>query len=140
MTSLLARLAIINLTGLLPGSYCLSSQLCCSLLFRGSLFLVSLSLVKYPFLHHCTPASCPLYLGNYLFFIECVSISIRPFTLILRLCANMTAGHVIILILRRAFLTYPLLLPAGVALLLFEIFICLIQALVFCLLLDSYIK
>lgn len=72
---------------------------------------------------------------------------IRPLTLVLRLCANITAGHVMLGLIREFFvgsLLNPgvgtrLLLVCGLGFFLFEIFVAFIQSLVFCLLLNSYI-
>lgn len=47
------------------------------------------------FFCHLVPQGSPLVLGPFLFWVECVSRAIRPLTLVLRLCANMLAGHVI---------------------------------------------
>ena len=78
---------------------------------------------------------------------EIISTLIRPLTLVLRLCANMTAGHVMLGLISRFFvqsLFFParltiVLFGCGVVFFLFEVFVAFIQRLVFSLLLISYL-
>jgi len=50
---------------------------------------------------HLVPEGSPLYLAPLIVIIEIISHLIRPFTLAIRLAANMMAGHLIISLLSR---------------------------------------
>lgn len=151
--SVFCFILVANLLGLLPFGFCLRRQVwfrvwlalcfffvCVSIMFlRGLVFFVG----------HFVPSGAPLFLGLFLFFIEVVSMFIRPLTLTLRLCANMTAGHVLLgllsgltssLLLTKSYFLFSLFLALGVGFFFFELAVCFIQAIVFFLLLNSYIS
>ena len=98
------------------------------------------------FFCHFIPTGSPLVLTSFLFWVELFSRVVRPVTLTLRLCANITAGHVLFSVISRSlasslFISCGLgvvLLVVGVSFWLFEAVICFIQAVVFFLLLFSY--
>ena len=79
------------------------------------------------------------------FFIELIGLIAKPFALTIRLFANMTAGHIVIIVLLFliVFFKQPLIalgsVPGAVAIYLLEIFIAFIQAYVFALLTAVYI-
>ncbi len=50
---------------------------------------------------HLVPEGSPMYLAPFMVLIELISHLIRPFTLSIRLAANMMAGHLIIILLAR---------------------------------------
>ncbi len=97
---------------------------------------------------HFVPTGAPVPLGLFLFWMEIVSTLIRPFTLVLRLCANMTAGHVMLGLISGYFvvglfcpgLRAFVYLVLGIVFFLFEVFVAFIQGLVFPLLVSSYIE
>lgn len=79
--------------------------------------------------------------------IESSSVTVRPITLSFRLAANISAGHIVILLFAlfaaHAFLTSLMtalfiLLPTLMGYILFEVGICFIQSFIFCLLLSLY--
>ncbi|KAF0148291.1 MAG: ATP synthase subunit a [Ignavibacteria bacterium] len=75
-----------------------------------------------------------------------MSVFIRPLTLVLRLCANMLAGHVIITVFSGLFLyvffssvfSSFLLFFFCLVFFLFEVGVCVVQSVVFVLLLHRY--
>lgn len=93
-----------NLLGLLPYGFTLTSQLyltfaCAISLFIG-ITLIGMYLNKFNFIKFFIPSSVankPLRI--FLVFIEVLSYVIRPFSLGIRLFANMLAGHTLIFIL-----------------------------------------
>jgi len=78
---------------------------------------------------------------------EIISTVIRPLTLVLRLCANITAGHVMLGLISRFFvqsvfspsIISVVLYLCGLVFFLFEGFVAFIQRLVFSLLLINYL-
>nr|YP_010578803.1 ATP synthase F0 subunit 6 [Sternaspis sendalli]UZP47203.1 ATP synthase F0 subunit 6 [Sternaspis sendalli] len=148
---LFLSLILINLLGLVPYVFSLSSHLLLALSLGLPLWLMLMisSILYSPkkFTAHLLPAGAPLWLSPALILIEMTSTLIRPITLSFRLVANMTAGH-IVLGLMGIYLsfstfsgaitssTFIFLIQAGY--MLFEMGICLIQAFIFCLLLSLY--
>merc|ERR1711872_483647 len=96
---------------------------------------------------HLLPTGAPNSLGPALILIETIRIFLRPITLSVRLAANISAGHLILGLIRSylsaGLFTYSSLTKLIVIFIeagyfLFEVGICLIQAYVFCLLLSLY--
>lgn len=92
------------------------------------------------------PAGLPLPVTIFLFPVEILGQLARPFSLAVRLFANMFAGHAIILMLISLIFLYknyfviPLPVLGDVAILAFEIFVSFIQAFIFTYLSAFYIK
>ena len=91
------------------------------------------------FLSSFVPHGAPLLLLPILVPIEVISLLIRAVALMIRLFANMLAGHIIIfamlgLIVMFGAVAGVLVLPVAVALLLFEVFVAVFQAYIFTLL------
>lgn len=151
LVPLFMLLISINLIGLLPYSFRLSSHILFSFSFGIPLWIIiilsALSHDPKSFLAHLLPAGAPTWLNPFLVLIETLRNFLRPLTLSFRLAANIRAGH-IILTLASTFLIGGLvrLNPQSTITLLFicsfytifEIAICLIQAYIFCLLLSLY--
>jgi len=151
ITPLFIFLISVNLLGLIPYIFRFSSHL----IFTFSLGIpLWLSLILSGIITspssvaaHLLPGGAPDWLNPALILIETTRILIRPLTLCVRLAANITAGHIIIDLLR-TYLTYSIFIApitGGIFLFLiqigysiFEMGICLIQAYVFCLLLTLY--
>nr|YP_010191957.1 ATP synthase F0 subunit 6 [Diopatra cuprea]QZM06626.1 ATP synthase F0 subunit 6 [Diopatra cuprea] len=148
--SIFILIILMNLMGLLPYMFSLSSHLIftlsigfplwMSLIISGSKSNPSMSLAN------LLPSGAPDWLSPPLIIIETLSIIIRPITLCFRLAANMTAGH-IVLALIATYLSSSILLSSSSIILLsfiqvgyfiFEIGICLIQAYIFSLLITLY--
>nr|ANA11073.1 ATP synthase F0 subunit 6 [Arion rufus] len=141
---------MMNLMGLFPYVYGVTTNIWFNMslalcLWGGVLF----SGFKYNFmsaLAHLVPTGSPFILIPFLVLIETISILIRPLTLTVRLVANISAGHIVMTLLSNVLsplsmnysfmFTYSL----SVGYMLFEIFVSLIQAYIFALLMSLYIK
>lgn len=84
-------------------------------------------------LAHLTPLSTPLLLIRFITIIEIISSLIRPLTLGVRLGANLTAGHLILGLVRRR-------VVGQLIINLLELLVSVVQAYVFSLLLSLYFK
>lgn len=89
-----------NLLGLFPGAFTFTSHLVVTFALAALVFLaVTITgFVKhgFHFLHLFIPAGTPLALIPVMFVIELFSFCIRPFSLAIRLFANMLAGHILL--------------------------------------------
>ena len=50
---------------------------------------------------HLVPSGCPFILMPFIVIIESVRLIIRPITISVRLAANLTAGHIILTLVRK---------------------------------------
>lgn len=138
-----------NVIGLLPYIFTASSHI----VFSLSLALSSwLALISYGILNntsnllvHLIPHGTPVLLIPFMVIIETISNIIRPFTLAIRLRANIIAGHLLIVLLRSAtpltpVLLSPILFRAQVALSALETAVAFIQAYVFRVLTTLYVS
>lgn len=87
-------------------------------------------------IEHLTPTGTPIWLIFLMVLIEIVSQCIRPITLSVRLAANLTAGHLILGLLRRTNMFISFL--TQVVLFLLELLVALVQPFVFTILLYLY--
>ncbi|MBL7115103.1 MAG: F0F1 ATP synthase subunit A [Kiritimatiellae bacterium] len=97
------------------------------------------------FLKKFIPTGIPAWIMVLVVPIEIISWLARPLSLAIRLFANMLAGHALILVFVSlaaggAWFIKPVPLAGAVAMSLFELFICFVQAFVFTLLAGMYIK
>nr|YP_009232198.1 ATP synthase F0 subunit 6 [Rhynchocinetes durbanensis]AMA20510.1 ATP synthase F0 subunit 6 [Rhynchocinetes durbanensis] len=97
---------------------------------------------------HLVPEGTPTVIMPFMVVIELISLIIRPFTLAVRLAANMTAGHLLTILLGTALSLLPLFLNPylstlipflGFPLLILETAVAIIQAVVFIILLSLYL-
>nr|AXS65400.1 ATP synthase F0 subunit 6 [Coleoptera sp. 15 KM-2017] len=92
-----------NIFGMFPYSFTLTSQLNMNLYFSLVFFLVFFFIgwIKFPnmMFSHLTPLGSPNVLSPILVMIEMISMIIRPFTLSIRLTANIVSGHILMEIL-----------------------------------------
>ena len=137
-----------NVIGLVPGSYTLTSQLVVTGIFAVFIFLMTLFIGfgrhGLRFLGILLPAGIPKILIPLMIPIEIISMLARPFSLAVRLFANMTAGHTILAVLFGMTLSLPWflgVLPFGftVAINGLELMVALIQAYIFTTLTCFYI-
>ena len=137
-----------NVIGLFPGSYTLTSQLVVTGTFATFIFLMPLfsgfGRHGLRFLGILLPAGIPKILIPLMIPIEIISMLARPFSLAVRLFANMTAGHTILAVLFGMTLSLPWflgVLPFGftVAINGLELMVALIQAYIFTTLTCFYI-
>nr|YP_010698159.1 ATP synthase F0 subunit 6 [Brueelia nebulosa]WCF77120.1 ATP synthase F0 subunit 6 [Brueelia nebulosa] len=97
--SMIILIYIMNVIGLIPFMFTFTSHLSVNLSFSLSLWLsgVMVSIFKSldGFFSHMVPTGTPLVLWVFLVLVESISLIIRPFTLSIRLMANVMAGHLI---------------------------------------------
>jgi F-type H+-transporting ATPase subunit a len=132
-----------NLVGLVPCFYAATSNLSVTgaLAVISMLFMVVGAIYKtglIAFLNGFIPRGIPVFLAVLMFPIEFIGMFIRVFALMIRLFANMLAGHIAIFAMLGLIVIYgwvalpAVLLALGVYLL--EVFICFLQAYIFTLL------
>lgn len=146
-----------NLLGLIPwvGAFTPTSHVVVTF---GLAMIVFVTVCIVGFWHHGLhffslfwPKDSNIFLGAFVFLIEFLSFLTRPFTLAIRLFANMTAGHVLLKVFGTFVVTlgsfgalpYVLgILPLGVtiALTALEVLIAVVQAYVFALLASLYLN
>ena len=140
-----------NLMGLLPGSYTATSNL--NVTFALALMTLALMIgsgiyVMGPlgYVRHMVPPGTPILLAPLLIVIETLSTLVKPVALTIRLGANMTAGHIVILVMLSFLFIFQSLLvglfvsvPMAVAISMLEIIVAFIQAYVFTLLTAIFI-
>jgi ATP synthase subunit 6 len=150
LRTLFLIILLINLAGLIPYIFSLSSHLIFTLSFALPLWLIliisSLLYAPYTFFASLLPRGAPDWLNPFLVLIETTRNIVRPVTLSFRLAANMTAGHIVLTLIGvygrasifSSTLSFVILLSLQAFYILFELAICLIQAFIFCLLLSLY--
>lgn len=142
-----------NLVGLLPFGFTVTSQIIVTLTIALSYFfawiLIGIVNLKKDFIYLFYPKQMPLWLQPLLSVIETLSFALRPFSLGIRLFANMLAGHILLHIIASALvymvISITILLLAPFVLILFgvgilEFGIALLQAYIFTILLAIYLK
>lgn len=147
----------INLSGLVGYNLQLTSHIFVTFSISISMFfgiiIIGLINLKKKFINQFIPKDAPLILFPLLIIIETISYLIRPFTLGIRLFANMFSGHVllfviisfIIVIIEKKLIIVKILLLIFPILLLFfimslELLIMFLQAYVFIILLSVYLN
>ncbi|PZP86692.1 MAG: F0F1 ATP synthase subunit A [Azospirillum brasilense] len=137
-----------NLFGMLPYSFTPTSHIIVTFAMGALVFLgvVVVGLIKQGpvgFFKHFIPEGLPLLLVPLVFAIELVSYLSRPFSLGIRLAANMTAGHTMMKVIAGFVVPLGVFGVAPVAFLVFmtgfEIFVAILQAYVFALLACMYL-
>lgn len=145
--ALMLFLVTMNLIGLVPFVYGVTRNIwvACSaaILLWGSLIISGWSFDPVKSAAHLAPAGAPPALVPFLVLVETVSIIIRPLTLTVRLIANISAGHIVISLIANVLVSASLPALVSIFLLnvgynLFEVFVCLIQAYIFTLLVKLY--
>nr|YP_010034079.1 ATP synthase F0 subunit 6 [Lasius spathepus]QOW83458.1 ATP synthase F0 subunit 6 [Lasius spathepus] len=146
--SLFMLIIINNFLGLFPYIFTSSSHLsfCLSLSLTMWISMMLFSILNYfnDFMSHLTPQGTPYILMPFMVIIESISLIIRPFTLAIRLTANMIAGHLLLSLLGSSgqfinnFLILMIMLISQLLLLILEISVSIIQAYVFSILSTLY--
>jgi len=144
-----------NFLGLLPMAFTTTSHIAVTLglaaIVFGIVCIVGFALHGFKFFKLFWPAGSGPVLGAFVFVIEFLSFLSRPFTLAIRLFANMTAGHVLLkvfgtfVVTLGSFQALPyvfgvLPLAVNVALAALEVLIAVVQAYVFALLASLYLN
>nr|YP_010181261.1 ATP synthase F0 subunit 6 [Bactrothrips quadrituberculatus]QVD42818.1 ATP synthase F0 subunit 6 [Bactrothrips quadrituberculatus] len=127
-----------NFLGMFPYIFTLTSQLnfnvFLSLTFFLIFFLLGWLYLGKKMFAHLTPLGSPMILSPFLVLIELISLIIRPFTLSIRLTANIVSGHILMEIILEPsknlsffmFIYFLCVLP----ILILEIMVCFVQAFV----------
>ncbi len=139
-----------NLLGLVPGGFTATSNLNVT----GALAVVSfftfiaaglVALGPIGYIKHMVPPGTPLAIAPLVVLLETISMFVRPIALMIRLGANMTAGHIVILIMLGFIFLFQsvavslISIPLAVAITLLELIVAFIQAYVFTLLTALYV-
>ena len=139
-----------NMIGLIPGAYTPTSNpmvpvtLAIIVFFTVQITNIRMHGIK-GLLRTLAPAAVPSWMYVIVVPIELISMIAKPFSLFVRLMANMLAGHTIIFVLfglilyfKSYFIAIPVV-PFAVIMTLFEIFVSAIQAYIFAVLSAMYI-
>ncbi|MDX2083463.1 MAG: F0F1 ATP synthase subunit A [Rickettsiales bacterium] len=147
--TLFTFILLCNIFGLTPYSFTSTSQIAVTISLALIAFFTITVFAIYRngfggFLHMFLPSGVPLWMAPVIFAIELFSFLIRPITLSVRLFANMVAGHVLlkvvagfIISLGIIFGTLPFLF--SVIMTGFELFVAVLQAYIFAILVCAYI-
>lgn len=126
---------ILNFIGVFPYNFAITSQIrlviFISLRIWLRFFIFSFKINFKGFIYHFVPEGSPIYLIWFLFLIELVSNFIRPLTLIIRLVANILAGHLLIILLSKLIFIFSFSILFYLILNVVEIFVALIQSYIF---------
>nr|BBB15927.1 ATP synthase F0 subunit 6 [Apis cerana] len=144
--SLMIYIMIVNIFSLMPYIFTLTSHLLLNMALSLTLwfsFLIYLIYNNYiAFLSHLVPLNSPVFLMNFMVIIELISLIIWPWTLSIRLSANLISGHLILTLLGIFISNFIAILPINLLiqnmLLTLEIFMSIIQSYVFSILLILY--
>ncbi len=142
-----------NLLGLLPGSANLTGNIAVTMVLAViTFFIVNLNGNKHYWMHLVAPSGVPVWLLPLIIPIEIIGLFMKPLSLMIRLFANITAGHVIILsLLGLIFLANqmgghmtaiglsPVVIVFTLFLNLIELLVAFLQAYIFTLLTSMYI-
>jgi F-type H+-transporting ATPase subunit a len=140
LVSLFVFVLFLNMWGLLPGQFTVTSQLVVTATLAIAVYAISLGVGFYKhgigFLRILVPGGTPGWLIPLMIPVEILSQLARPLSLAVRLFANMTAGHTILAVLFGMALSLPLWagwLPFSLTVLInaLELFIAFIQAYIF---------
>jgi F-type H+-transporting ATPase subunit a len=150
--SLFVFLLVLNILGLFPGSYPVTSNIS----FTLALALLTFLLTQYegfrrngagPYLKSFVPPDLPWkpIMVPFMWFVEFLQEFTKPLTLALRLYANILAGHLIIFVFLSFILYFGTFMaiisvPAAVVFFGFEIFVAVLQAYIFAILTQVYIE
>ncbi|MDX1916880.1 MAG: F0F1 ATP synthase subunit A [Rickettsiaceae bacterium] len=142
-------LSFSNLIGLIPYGFTITSHFAVTFPLALAVFVAVITAgFKHQGLHFLklfAPSGLPLWLLPMICMIEICTFIARPFTLALRLSANMIAGHVFLKVLAGFMVSLPLLaklipVPIIVLVIGFELFVAILQAYIFVVLTNSYLS
>nr|YP_010580817.1 ATP synthase F0 subunit 6 [Coralliophila richardi]UZT26950.1 ATP synthase F0 subunit 6 [Coralliophila richardi] len=150
VSGLFLFLILMNLVGLIPYVFSMTSHLTISLSLGLPLWATLIASAIFnnfsSVIAGLLPMGAPGFLNPFLVIIETVSILVRPITLSVRLTANMGAGHIVIALISSylsfmftsSFIGLSFLLSVQILYTIFEFGISAIQAYIFCLLITLY--
>lgn len=143
-------IVVANLFGLIPGVYPITANINVSATLAVIVFIVyNLAGIRAHGARHyfksMIPKGIPIFIMPFMFLIEILGHLARPFSLAIRLFANMTAGHLVAFTILSMIFVFKSIWVAGfpllgkVAINLFDVFISLVQGYVFAYLAALYI-
>ena len=137
--SLFLFVLLLNLLGLIPGSFAQTSHISITFTLAMLVFitcvLITIGKRGFKFLTIFLPAGTPWWMAPLMFALEFFSYLVRPVSLAVRLAANMIAGHVMLdviaffVIMMGIFGVFPFLFLS--ILMAFELFVAFLQAYIF---------
>lgn len=146
MLTLFFFILINNLLGLLPGGANVTGNIAVTLTLAVITFIiVHINSNKHYWMHLVKPTGVPLALLPVMVPVEIVGVFMKPFSLMIRLFANMTAGHIILLSLFglififKSIFVAPVVSVFALFMNFIEIMVAFIQAFIFTLLSAMYI-
>lgn len=140
---------VINLLGMTPYGFTVTSHIAVTLFMATTIFLICTVIGFYKhgvhFLSLFLPEGTPLWLAPFMIIIELFTYLARPFTLSIRLAGNMVAGHVLMKVLASFVVGMGIYfgwipLPLMIVLSGFEIFVAILQAYIFTILTCVYLN
>nr|WAO28627.1 ATP synthase F0 subunit 6 [Goniodes dissimilis] len=148
LLTLILCVMLSNVLGLIPGQFTTSAHLSVNLSVSLTMWAggVVLSLINNfeSSISHFLPSGSPELLWPLLVLVETVSWMIRPFTLAIRLMANVMAGHLILTLMSESFslmsVKFSFLISVESVIIMFEVGVGVIQAYVFSNLIGLYWK
>nr|CAC28058.1 ATP synthase A chain subunit 6 [Panaphis juglandis] len=130
-----------NFLGLFPNIFSSSSHMIFSMTLALPFWLFfiiySIILNTKNMIAHLIPLNTPIYLAPLMTLIETMSIFIRPFSLSIRLTANMIAGHLLMTLLNSNSMMI-IIIFIQIIMLIFELCVAMIQSYVFSILSSLY--
>jgi F-type H+-transporting ATPase subunit a len=153
--TIFAFILFCNLFGMLPKSLAVTSHILINVAIALTLFAIIIvtGFVRHGlhFFHLFVPAGAPKFMLPFLVIIEFFSFAVRPFSLSIRLFANMLAGHILLgvfagmslSLLAAAWVLKPLfVLPLGINIAItgFEFFVAFLQAYIYAILSAVYLR
>ncbi len=140
---------VVNLTGLLPGAHTATSAIpVTAALAIVAFFVINGAAIKYSGIGHWFKhllGGAPKLLAPIMIPIEILGLLIKPFSLTIRLFANMTAGHIVLFALLGLLFYFQnvvlasAIVPFSVFIYLLELLVAFIQAFVFTMLTGIYV-
>ncbi|YP_006576365.1 ATP synthase F0 subunit 6 (mitochondrion) [Frankliniella occidentalis] len=146
-TSIFLFVFFSNFIGLVPNSFTSTSHITMNLFISLPLwmgfFIYGWKKYTNKMFSHLVPNGTPMPLISFMVLIELISTSIRPFTLSIRLMANMVSGHLLLTLMGNTMSLkspFMVMILSMIQLLLssLEMGVSMIQAYVFCILLTLY--
>ena len=146
LLSLFFFILVNNILGLLPGAANVTGNIAVTMTLAVITFIiVHLNANKHYYKHLFSPTGVPAALLPVMIPVEIVGVFMKPFSLMVRLFANMTAGHIILLSLFglififKSIMIAPVISLFALFLNVIEIMVAFIQAFIFTLLSSMYI-
>ncbi|MFT4740720.1 MAG: F-type H+-transporting ATPase subunit a [Algoriphagus sp.] len=147
MLTLFFFILVNNLIGLTPGAANLTGNIAVTLTLALITFvIVHVKANKNYWMHLVAPPGVPGWLKPLFWLIEVIGVIMKPASLTIRLFANITGGHIILLsfiglifLFKSLTLGFAAIIPIGIFMSLIEILVAFIQAYIFTLLSSMYI-